>query len=327
MTALESELEGVLRASRLGPRQARAVSRRLGWDGRPPATLAAAAAGEGYTRERVRQLEQRARRYAAGLRLPAASSALELVAASAPASRNAVARELERAGIAAAPFDPAGVIVAAEMTGVAAPAVVICDDIVLSRQQAGAPQSAVSVARKLVVRNGAAHVREVARRLGMRADVVRRVLAARPETTWLTDDWLIVPARRTRATTGLRKMLSVAPALTLAEAANGLRRPGCGVSLPREVLGALCETLEWICLDASVISATVPLDPDRILSPLERALVAIFRESGPVLSFTRAVRLAEEVGINQTSAAIYLGKTPVLKSLARGLYALRGHAA
>src|SRR5207245_9123879 len=53
---LERELNDVLAAARLDPKQRRAVARRLGWDGRAPTTLAAAGAGEGYTRERVRQL-------------------------------------------------------------------------------------------------------------------------------------------------------------------------------------------------------------------------------------------------------------------------------
>jgi hypothetical protein len=155
LRTLESELADVLRASRLGPKQARAVSRRLGWDGRPPATLASAGAGEGYTRERVRQLEQRARRHAAGLRLPTAQAALELVAAAAPAPRAEVARELERAGIAAHPFDPAGILVAAEVTGFPA-GVVIRDGLVLGERHADVAGAALATARKLVVRHGVA---------------------------------------------------------------------------------------------------------------------------------------------------------------------------
>jgi DNA-directed RNA polymerase sigma subunit (sigma70/sigma32) len=56
---VEDELGELLQAVGLGARQRRAVARRLGWDGGAPATLAGAATTEGYTRERVRQLEGR----------------------------------------------------------------------------------------------------------------------------------------------------------------------------------------------------------------------------------------------------------------------------
>ena len=52
----------------------------------------------------------------------------------------------------------------------------------------------------------------------------------------------------------------------------------------------------------------------------------IFRTDGPVLGFTRAVQLATAAGINPTSAGLYLGRTPVLQTVARGRYAVRGAA-
>src|SRR5207244_8154396 len=119
--------------------------------------------------------------------------------------------------------------------------------------------------------------------------------------TWLDDDWLVLPMRRSRAATGLRKMLAVAHRLTFADAEDGLRRPGCQVSLPRDVLAALCRTLDWVTVEGTTISSAVALDPDRLLSPLERALVDIFDAEGPVLTFSRAVRLGEARGLHATS--------------------------
>jgi hypothetical protein len=46
--------------------------------------------------------------------------------------------------------------------------------------------------------------------------------------------------------------------------------------------------------------------------------------AGPVLGFGRAVDLAADAGINRTSAGLYLGRTPVLQTVARGHYAVRG---
>ena len=96
--------------------------------------------------------------------------------------------------------------------------------------------------------------------------------------------------------------------------------------MPREILRALCRTFDWVAHDpgSDVVTATVPLDPARTLSPLERELVRIFRTDGPVLGFGRAVDLAVIAGINRTSAGLYLGRTPVLQTVARGRYAVRG---
>src|SRR5579872_239032 len=121
-------------------------------------------------------------------------------------------------------------------------------------------------------------------------------------------------------------MLSIARSLTLADVDEGLRRSSRPVALPREILRALCRTFDWVAHDprSDAVSATVPLDPARTLSPLERELVRIFRIDGPVLGFRRAVDLAAVAGINRTSAALYLGRTPVLQTVSRGRYALRG---
>src|SRR5579859_448530 len=103
---LERELNDVLQAARLDARQRRAVARRLGWDGRPPTTLAAAGVGEGYTRERVRQLEQRLRDHLDRARppLPLAAAALAAIHARAPACRAELSRELVEAHLAERPF-------------------------------------------------------------------------------------------------------------------------------------------------------------------------------------------------------------------------------
>src|SRR5712691_10435575 len=113
---LEEELAHLLTAARLDIRQARAVRRRLGWDGHGPTTLAAAGGAEGYTREGVRQLEGRLRRHVErhAPALPLTAAALRTVENAAPAARTDLARLLAAEGIAERPFDPAGVLLAAE---------------------------------------------------------------------------------------------------------------------------------------------------------------------------------------------------------------------
>ncbi|MCW2975092.1 MAG: uncharacterized protein JWM06_373 [Actinomycetia bacterium] len=332
MTTLEQELADVLSSARLDGRQARVVSRRLGWDGHGPTTLAAAGGAEGYTRERVRQLEDRLKRHLATgeTSLPITERALRIVEAAAPSPRPDLARMLTEEGISARPFDPAGVLTAAELGGLQVN-VLELDGLVVSRDGAAIPDRAMSLARALVARHGATSVSELTRRLsgsGLSSASLRRLLEHRGEVTWLDSrrEWFVVPSKSSRAGTGLRKMLSIARSLSLADVDEGLRRSARPVTLPRSILRSMCETFDWIAVDrrSDAVTATVPLDPARTLSPLERELIRIFRTDGPVLAFTRAVQLAAEAGINPTSAGLYLTRTPVLQTVARGRYAVRG---
>jgi hypothetical protein len=69
----------------------------------------------------------------------------------------------------------------------------------------------------------------------------------------------------------------------------------------------------------------VPLDLERTLSRLECLLAGVFQAEGPVLGFTRAVRLAEAAGMNPASAGVYLSRSPVFQTVSRGRYAIRAY--
>jgi hypothetical protein len=326
---LESELRDVLHSC-LTPKLARAAARRLGWLGAPPATLADAGAQEGYTRERVRQLEQRARAHVARHRppLPCTAAAARLIAHEAPVERGDVAVELVRVGLAMRPFDPAGVITAATLSGLA------CDlavegAYVLRARDTHIAREALTAGRKLAERGGAAHVGDVALAIGSSRPIARRLLEGAGAVMWLDDfhDWFIVSPSRSRVEPPLRKMLALARRLTVADAEGGLARTG--IRLPRPVLRAAIERIEWAALDRTtdVVSAVVALDPTRLLTAVERTLVEVFRTSGPVLRFTELQELAEAAGVCRSTAGVYLGRSPVLQTVSRGVHALRGYGA
>jgi hypothetical protein len=327
---LEDELTEVLRSARLDAKQRRAVARRLGWDGRGPTTLSRAGATEGYTRERVRQLEQRVIRHVERTRpqLEFTEAALDAVHAAAPAWRGQLARMLSRAQIAAEPFDPLGVLRAAELSGMGVN-LLEQGGLVLQKEQASLADEAKRLAYTLVVRDGATSVDAIAERLSARAGRLRDLLEFRDDITWLDEqhDWLAVSAARTRTATAVRKMLSLAPRLTLADIHGGLGRQRLDVQLPLDILRSLCTAYDWLAFDrsADVVSLVEPLAPERTLSPLERLLVGVFHAEGPVLGFTRAVRLAEAAGMNPASAGVYLSRSPVFQTVSRGRYAIRGY--
>jgi hypothetical protein len=122
-------------------------------------------------------------------------------------------------------------------------------------------------------------------------------------------------------------MLSLASRLTLTDIKGGLKRQRLHVQLPYDVLRSLCAAYDWLSFDprTDVVSLVTPLDPVRTLSPLERLLVDVFQAEGPVLGFTRAVRLAEAAGMNPASAGVYLSRSPVFQTVTRGRYAIRGY--
>jgi hypothetical protein len=107
---------------------------------------------------------------------------------------------------------------------------------------------------------------------------------------------------------------------------EGLCRASRPIFLPREILRCVCESLMWVVVGRGrdTVTADAALDQERLLSPLERKLVAIFFGSGPTLTFTQAVQLGRLEGLNPSTVGHHLSRAPVVQTLARGRYALRG---
>jgi hypothetical protein len=329
---LERELSALVHDVGLAGRQADAVAARLGWDGTGTATLETAAARHGYSRERVRQLEARVREHVARARprLPAVEEALEVVEASAPDDRHHVAAMLAGRGLAASPFDPAGVLVASTLAG-HRPSVRIDARLVRPRHGVAPDASLVSAARALAAGSGEVSLDLLARCSGFEPNRVRRLLAGREEVQWLGGERAAIGLRSAaldrRVARILPKLLSVARRLSLSEIDDGLRRTFNPIVLPLRVLREVCESIPWLEIDErSTVTSLVRFEPQRVLSPIELALARIFEGAGPVLSFSQVLELTREEGLNRNSVGVYLSRTPILKTLGRGRYVLRGHA-
>lgn len=327
---LEEELAGELRRAGLADRQSQAVAMRLGWDGKGGTTLEIAGDAVGLTRERVRQLVRQVARHLTTTEpsLPALEAAVEALEQIAPARRNEAAARLAAAGLARADFDPAGVLEAAQMAGLRSK-LAVAGDFVLTDGQAEVANSVLETARKLVSHNGAGDIGTLVDTLA-EPDVnelaARRFLEIDDDIVWLDDDrgWFFLPTGRNRAVNYLRKMLSVSPSLTLTDVRDGLRRPARSVRLPRGVVRGLCEQLDWIEVASDVVTITVSLDFRRVLENTEETLVDVFTEHGPVLDRATAIDVAEQYGLDRTTAGLYLGWSPVIERLAINRYALRG---
>ena len=230
-TTIEEELAAVLHAAGLRGRQACAVKARLGWDGAGGRTLAGAAAAEGYSRERVRQLETRVRDHAARthLEVPAATRALRVLEEAAPIGAEPAARQLAARGHARGPFAVHGLLTAAEVLGLDT-GVHLRNGVVLRVGDGGIAETLVVRARRVVRRRGATRVEEIALAMGAGTRTVRRLLELQPDVHWLDErhSWFVFEGAESRATRSLEKMLSVST-----NAADRRARRGAAPVVPR----------------------------------------------------------------------------------------------
>jgi hypothetical protein len=328
MSSLERELHGVLEAARLDRKQAAVVAARLGWDGAGTTTLAAAGEPARYSRERVRQLEMRLRRHAVTSRAtyPSTTNALRLLETWAPIASDDAARRLSARGVSERPFAPSGLLAAAEVLRVEH-RLEEADGVLLEAGHAELAARITEEARRIFLRDGIGTVEAVARAFGdMLSHVrVRTLLACRREVSWLDagcEYFIVTSIPKSRAVTVLKKMLALSPSLRISDIANGLRR-SLRTTLPPDAIAALCESQNWLAVDRDTVETRTPID-ERVLTHGERKVVAMFRREGPTLRFSHAVELAERNGLTPASVRFHLVRTPVLRTLTRGEYALLG---
>jgi hypothetical protein len=323
--ALEHELGQLLVQAGFSARQARALGIRLGWDGNGSTTLALAGAAEGYTRERVRQLERRLEAHLRHARpsLPAVAAALELVTTAAPARRSALAVELRAAGLSRDLFDPAGVVRAAQLAGL--PAEVAVDgELVLGADDGEDLDAMVAVARRLG-RRGIVSSVAVARATMQSVARAERLLALSDEVAALAGGgWFLVRGRPSRLERRLRKVLAVAGAVTVPGFHAALaRRPGATLP-PVEAIADFIAELDWVAVDpgSGLVRSTSTLAQDDVLSGVERTVVTVLCEHGP-LDLKTATALVAGAGVNEATAGIVLRYSPVVQS-ANDLYTTAG---
>jgi hypothetical protein len=322
---LEYELAGLMKDAGFGETQALAVSVRLGFDGLGGATLQHAADVAGYSRERVRQLESMLARHAARAqpRLIAVEAALDIVEAAVPDERRHIADLVARAGVAASPFDPAGILAAADLVGLRSSAT-LCGHLVAARNVVAPDVALLRTATALADGLGEVTVPLLARCAGLDVARVGRLLGSRADS--LAASGLHTPRLERRVARVLRKMLSVTRGVSLSEVQGALSRTDRPVDLPRRVVHNLCSAIDWVEVAGTAVTSRVALDRRRELSTIELALARIFDAFGPVLSFRQVVDLGGDVGLNRNSIGVLLTRTPILTRVERGRYALRGRA-
>jgi hypothetical protein len=326
--AVPRELHRLLLDAGFQPRQVSALSARLGLAGQGSLTLADAGQTVGYTRERVRQLEDRLRLSAADEPLfPAATKAVRLADRTAPALSSHVAAKLAQARLLPPGFKVSGLLRIADVLGIE-------HDLgeygaaLVHRGERETADKAVTTARRLVRADGVGTVGRMTQLLHLETASVRRLLALHPDVVWLDRprDWFFVRGTRSKAEEAVRKMLSISRTLSITELQDGLRRTPARIDIPLHVLANLCAAFPWLVADPArgTVTLKVALDPSGTHSPIELKILRIFTEHGHRLEVREVVAHGERVGIGGTTVRVYLTRMPSLERVARSRYALRG---
>jgi hypothetical protein len=338
---LEKELDSFL--SWVSVRDRAIVSRRLGWDGQGGCTLQEAGNAFQMTKERVRQLEQRAlaniKRKGVRPFAPAVDRALGLVCKAAPALDSDLADLLVRDGVAKERFSVDGLVRAARLLHREVPFAIQrlgTERMAVPARWASLPPTIRRIARRIIEQWGVGTVEDLSAHVveatGLDADhsFLLAVLRAMRGFGWLDEEggwfWLsTVP--RNRLLTQIRKVMSVAPMIHVSELRSGVSRPHRmkGYSPPRRVLLELCSRLPGITVDGDEVIAAPPTDRAEVLGAgTEWEMARILEESGPLLTGRQFEALAVAAGINRSTFGAYLTYSPIIAKYAPGVYGLRG---
>ena len=353
---LEAELAAVADRAEQG-RTARVAVRHWGWDGRGGVTLEVTGREfDGITRERVRQLcERLATRIRATADLgaggvvpaPALERALLVAAAAAPTTALALARRLTDERVAARPFDPAGLLRAAEILGhdatflldsVKDVRVVLPDPPDPAADTAAVIAAIVDTARAAVRRSGAARVADVTGRVAAELAVwvddglVTAVVSETADFVWLDrrSGWFYLPSvAKNGVVSRVVKILSVSGEASLAKLHAGIRRDERMKEfvMPEYVLGELCERVPGLAVKGDLVRAVQPIAAEDVLETTELTLVRLLRGGDGTMDRRELERLCLAAHMKRSSFNNRIAYSPIIEDFGGGRYGLRGSGA
>ena len=341
--------------SRTGAKSASKATllRRLGLDGNSPATLEEAGRLSGVTREYVRQMQVRLAHELRNEREPpnALTSAIAVLTLNAPLTANAATQLLVDRGIVNEPLHPETILIAAELFGLnhslrtqwiryTVSEVRYQVETVLVTGTERHLKAAALACRRAITRHGAVPASEVIRRLpkgarqALAADDIERNVRFCEELRWVTDIngtrfvYSSAPTRRSRLFQALRKVLLLAPSVSVAEALDAFTRylaqhAETNYLTPDILLKAVAQYPEFV-IDAGRLSWRGAKKQPR-LNVAERGYLSCLQSKpGCVATSIELATAAVEAGAGHTTALLYLGWSVLLRPIDSGLHHLIG---
>jgi hypothetical protein len=310
-------------------RDARIVARHLGFDGGGGANFQRIGNEFGLTRERVRQIVLIASKNEVSLPvdLPAFDLAIATVAASVPARACEVEAKLRSAGLTSGLFRLEGIVNVARLLGRTLPfsmRALRTDRFAVDR---GFPafNDIVAAARHNVRRSGMAAVCDLVRS-GLNAEESRRemsiveaVLVMQKGFRWLDQStgWFwFSGVSGNLALRRIRKMLSVAVCLTLADLRAGLARMRNELP-PDEVLIQFCLQAPGITVEGNKIRASSRIARARVLNKTEQDIFGILAEHNGRMPNSELICRANDLGIKRPTFYQCVSHSPIVSRYGR----------
>lgn len=333
---LEDEARSVFRSVEHGERNVGLLMSLLGFDGHPPKTLETVGQTYQLTRERVRQIGDRARvRFASKWRpTPRLDAAIRLLEEMQPTGASQFMKALSDRELALLEVHPQAVIEFAEFIGkkVDVRRCMIGSDEVFCREESETfIRLCAHELRRATSAMGCTSLDRLAVVLGVplqETDRIRTILENLSETVWLgnAQHWVMSSRpSRNRVANMAEKIFAVTETITLPELRRCLSRSYRLATVP--VADALTDLLELKGMadkEGDSVRRRREVSTD-CLGSIELPFLLAFREHGSPLSREQLEDVCiDQYGVHPTSFWISLSYSPIVVKLAPGVYSLAG---
>ena len=323
-----------------GNRNSRLVTRYFGLDGNGGCTLQTAGEEFGVTKERVRQISSKTAQRLRKLNhsIPVLESALEFVAKSVPNVAEIIESDLATQGYSAQAFRLEGLIQAARLFSKEVTFTVQMMDgqrMVVKTEGAQLAKEVRRIAIKSIRHWGVVTISDIAAQVveemksPVEANLLTVTLSSLKGFSWLDQStgwfWLRhLP--KNRLVGKVRKILSVANRIDISELRTGVGRHYRmkGYAPPRRVLLELCKQLEGCSVEDNYVFAKPALEWSNVLSGIERTMVEVLKEHGPLMQTAEFENICVSRGMNRSTFYVYLDYSAVFEKYANGVFGLRG---
>lgn len=141
---------------------------------------------------------------------------------------------------------------------------------------------------------------------------------------WVGTYGIPAPLTRSKLTNAALKLLAVSRSLPLQQMHVALARVLGTAVPPPEVLGRILALHPQIVVEENRVRADGSLNPDRVLSAADRTAVALFAAGGNVLLAGNFLDAMIRSGFSLPMASVIL-RRPYVRRIGAGIYGLRGH--
>jgi len=156
-----------------------------------------------------------------------------------------------------------------------------------------------------------------------------RILESHPEVYWLSKEegCFYITTGENRLVNTIKRILTASDGnqIDVTNLRSALRRNYRLQKIPtKEVLLAFCNHSPSFGVLGDMIASKVPLDPGVILGQTDLTLMHMLRNRGNVATYYELKHDCLNAGMNENTFETFLGLSPIVMLLQKGIYALRG---